>query len=133
MKAISDATSLLTTALVVGLLGGGAAFVLSGFLASVTANVWTAIVVDVVILAVALTLAYWAKADNLSVFRLVTFLAAIGIVGTVLSMFVPTVSGYLLTTTFSVQGLLFSFLYIMIAEVVLVRTGLGKSLGVQVK
>ena len=67
----------------------------------------------------------YAKIDDLSFYDIVVLLAAITLVGSILTAFFAFAAPFILTisNTVTVSGLLFTFLYIAIAEAFMQKLG----------
>ena len=121
MHNASDVMDLLKWALGVGFIAGIVALFLGGILSGFAATSQGQLIISFALLVALVFLAKHAKIDNVSVFELVLLFAAITAFGSLIGMFVPQVSSFILTIgdNLTVSGLLFTFFYIAVAEVVL--------------
>ena len=80
------------------------------------------IVTNIVILALAVLVFSKVKFDNLTIIELVLVFFAIGIVGSILQLFMPSIGEFLLTIgSFEIRTLLLTVLYLGSAEWLLQR------------
>lgn len=113
-------TELLVTALFVLFIGGIVAYGL-GMLFGMAAAVpmWAAIQLMIgVVLAV--VLAKYGEIDNSNLFQFVILLGVVGVLGTVLTSVLPAIAPFILVagTAFTINGLVWTFVYILAAEAV---------------
>lgn len=116
-----DLKSTFVHAVPVAFLAGIAAWFLGGTLQGFASQTVGQIVLSLVVIVALVGLKKFAKIDDLSFYDIVILLAAITLVGTILTAFVPAASPFILTisNTITVSGLLFTFLYIGIAEAIM--------------
>ena len=106
-------------ALIVAIIGGIVAYLVTTFLGPVIATGFGQIFGSIILLVLLLVLAKKAKIDDLNWFHAFVLIFAVGVFGSLLSFFVPYISAYVLSVTnFTLTGLMWTVLYVMVAEIV---------------
>jgi len=119
----SDVQELGIKALFVAVLAGGSALFLSPFFAMDTTNI-IGIIVALVAIVLVIFLAKMSDVtfDDMNIFDLVMLFAMVGIIGSIIGLFAPQLSGVLLNVENpTISSLLLTFLWIGIAEVLTAR------------
>lgn len=117
--------SQLKTGFTVGIAAGIIAVILTAILGALPADALSLIVINTVLLVLLIMIAAQTKLKGLSLYNFVILLASIGIVGSIINLILPGVSGFILTAPdFTISGLLMSFIYIGLGLFVLKRLGI---------
>lgn len=112
--------SLLKQGLLVAIIGGLAAYILSLVIGPIQGMVWGGSLALFVALILALYLAGATDVETLDIFSFAILLGFVGLVGGLIVGIVPAAAPFIFTmdSAFTVQGLLWAFVYIGIAMVV---------------
>ena len=124
---VNQVLDTLKRSLMLGLGAGIIAVLIGGMVTGLTAGLgaWSAAVGGLLALVLAIYLGKMSKFDSATLFEFVIALAAIATVVSVLAIFLPAVAGYILTFGgFTLSSLLWTFIYLMGAEVLLNKFGL---------
>jgi len=114
-------------ALLAAIFGGVIAYILGMALSGIAVMTVGPIILALLGIGIALFLASKSKIDNWSFFRLVMLFGMIGVVGSVITMIVPATAFFILSVEqFTWVGLIWTFVYIMLAELT------GSKLGIKV-
>jgi len=118
----SDLVEMLFKATLVAILGGVLAYSLSFILTPLTvmAGGMSSVVTGLLLVVAIFALGKHAKIDDMSFVNILAYLIAIGTVGTLMAVAVPQMSIYILSVSdFSLLGLGWTVVYVMLAEMVL--------------
>lgn len=107
------------TALFATLIGGAAAYVFGMLFGMMLAiPLWGAIQLLIGIV-LALVLAKYGNVDDYNLFRFVILMGIVGLIGTIITTFVPIAAPFILAVgAFTVNGLVWTFVYVLSAEAV---------------
>jgi len=116
---------LLKMALLTGVLAGVLSVFLGGFLAGFGNTAVGGMLVSLVLIVVLVLVKKSVKIDETTLYDFVLFLGAIVFFGSLLGMIFPAATTYILAVgdTLKVSALLFTFLYIALAELILAKAG----------
>jgi len=114
-----DLSEMSVLALFVAVIGGLVAYVLGMAFGALTAvPLWGSIQLLIGIV-LAVMLAKYGGVDEYNLFRFVILLGIVGFIGTIITTFVPVVAPFILAVgAFSVNGLVWAFVYILSAEAI---------------
>lgn len=104
----------------VAVIGGIAAYILAMVIGPIQGMAFGGIIALLIAAVIALFLAGSTEVEKLDIFSLVVLLAFVGVVGGLLVGIVPAASPFIFTASsaFTVQGLIWAFVYIGIAMLV---------------
>jgi len=115
---LNDLTGILKQGAILAVLAGIAAVILGFVFQAFPVDPLGSILASLVLLVIALVVFAKAGIDDLKVVPLILLFFAIGIVGSIVSLIVPSASDFILTIDdpLSVSGLLFTTVYVGIAQ-----------------
>jgi len=115
----TEIQKLLTKVVIVAFVGGIVSYLVTMFLGPIIATGIGQIFGSIVLLVLLVALAKKAKIDNMNWFHAFVLLFAVGVVGSILAMFVPFISAYVLSVSnFTLTGLMWTVFYVMVAEII---------------
>ena len=109
-------------------IGGIIAFILGMVLGPINAiPARGAIIAGVIAVVLLIYLAKSSDFDSVTIFQLIVILVLIGVIGTIITTIFPPAAPYILTVAgnFTALGLGFTFIYIMLADIVINKLNIG--------
>lgn len=115
-----DWTGLITKGIGVTIIGGIMAYVLAMVTGMMTAiPLWGAVSILIAVI-LAVLLAKFGEVDDYNLFEFVILLGVVAFIGTVVTTLVPMAAPFILSVgAFTVGGLVWTFVYILLAEMIL--------------